>query len=129
MRANTSQTAASRCGRNSAVHADIEDFILYLATERGLSDNYQLSTRRSLENFTLWAGKVPQVTEVAAVTLAHFQDYLAHRKRASLAAASIKLEIVALKIFFRWLMARNRIDRDPADVLPMPRLERYLPET
>ena len=111
------------------MHADIEDFILYLATERGLSNNYQLSTRRSLENFAAWAGKVPNIQEVTAVTLAHFQDYLAHRKRAALAAASIKLEIVALKIFFRWLAARNRITRDPADVLPMPRLERYLPET
>jgi integrase/recombinase XerD len=111
------------------VHADIEDFILYLATERGLSDNYQLSTRRSLESFAQWAGKVPQVAQVSAVTLRHFQDYLAHRKRAALAAASIKLEIVALKIFFRWLAARQRITRDPADVLPLPRLERYLPET
>src|SRR6478752_2271853 len=107
----------------------IDQFILYLATERGLSDNYQLSTRRSLESFAAWAGKVPQVIAVGAVTLAHFQDYLAHRKRAALAAASIKLEIVALKIFFRWLTARARIPRDPADVLPLPRLERYLPET
>ena len=32
----------------------IEDFILYLATERGLSENYQLSTRLSLEGFTGW---------------------------------------------------------------------------
>jgi len=111
------------------MHADLDDFILYLATERGLSDNYQLSTRRSLETFTSWAEKTRQVTEVGAVTLPHFQEFLAHRKRAGLAAASIKLEIVALKIFFRWLAYRNRIPRDPADVLPLPRLERYLPET
>ena len=32
----------------------IDQFILYLATERGLSDNYQISTRLSLEGFTHW---------------------------------------------------------------------------
>ena len=110
------------------MRADIEDFILYLATERGLSDNYQLSTRRSLETFAEWAQR-KQLTESTAVTLAHLQDFLAERKRAGLASSSIKLEIVALKIFFRWLAVRTRVPHDIADMLPLPRLERYLPET
>jgi integrase/recombinase XerD len=111
------------------VRGDIEDFILHLATERGLSDNYQLSTRRSLESFAAWAEKERQITESRAVALGEFQEYLAHRKRAGLAAASIKIEVVALKIFFRWLAARARIPHDPAEVLPLPKVERFLPET
>jgi integrase/recombinase XerD len=107
---------------------DIEDFILYLATERGLSDNYQLSTRRSLETFAAWAQR-KELVQPSAITLAHLQDFLSERKRAGLAASSIKLEIVALKIFFRWLTVRARIPHDVADVLPLPRLTRYLPET
>ena len=103
------------------MHADIEDFILYLATERGLSDNYQLSTRRSLETFAAWAQR-KHLSEPRDVSLAHLQDFLAERKRAGLAASSIKLEIVALKIFFRWLTLRTRIAHDVADVLPLPRL-------
>jgi len=39
----------------------IEDFILYLATERGLSENYQLSTRLSLEGFAQWLERRPVV--------------------------------------------------------------------
>ncbi len=64
-----------------------------------------------------------------AVTHQQISDYLAHKKRLGLSAASIKLIVVALKIFFRWLHARKRIPRDPAEVLPLPRAERYLPET
>ena len=97
------------------IRVAIEDFILYLATERGLSDNYQLSTRRSLETFAAWAEAKHQLTDPGSVTLEHFQSFLAERKGAGLAAASLKLEIVALKIFFRWLAARNRIPRDPQD--------------
>ena len=107
----------------------IESFILYLATERGLSDNYQLSTRRSLEEFTTWLASGPKVTAPKAVTLHHISDYLAFRKKGGLAAASIKLIVVAVKILFRFLHARHRIERDPAETLPLPRVERYLPET
>lgn len=127
----------------------IEDFILYLATERGLSENYQLSTRLSLEGFTFWLerrsvmgrGEAPAKDESAEeevplasispkeVTHQQITDYLAHKKRLGLSAASIKLIVVALKIFFRWLQARKRIERDVAEVLPLPRTERYLPET
>jgi integrase/recombinase XerD len=111
------------------VRTALEDFILHLATERGLSDNYQLSTRRILESFSAWAEKTHQLSDPRTVTLTHLHDYLAFRKRCGLAAASVKIEVVALKIFFRWLASRSRIAHDPAEVLPLPRIERYLPET
>ncbi len=107
----------------------IEDFIVHLATERGLSEHYQLSTRLSLEAFAVWLLKKHAISEPAAVTRAHFSDFLEHRKRAGLAAASIKLNVVALKIFFRWLHARNRVPNDQAELLVLPRIEGYLPET
>src|SRR4029079_15446291 len=128
------------------VRAEIEDFILHLATERGLSDNYQISTRLSLEGFVHWlerrrigeavverllaAGEpLPDVeVRVGEITLEEIGFYLAHRKRLGLSAASIKLVVVAIKIFFRWLASRGLIARDPADVLSLPRIERYLPE-
>src|SRR5207248_8504029 len=35
----------------------IESFIRYLAVERGLSDNYQVSTQRSLNDFASWVAE------------------------------------------------------------------------
>ncbi|HEV7869112.1 MAG TPA: tyrosine-type recombinase/integrase, partial [Chthoniobacteraceae bacterium] len=128
----------------------IDDFILYLATERGLSDSYQLSTRLSLEGFALWLerrhlvsamgqaafddllkrGDEPPSVELDlhAITLPDITEFLLHRKRAGLAAASIKLIIVAIKIFFRWLQARGKVALDIAEPLSLPRVERYLPD-
>jgi integrase/recombinase XerD len=107
----------------------IEKFILYLATERGLSDNYQLSTRRSLEDFAAWLSSAKQITTPDAVTLPVITDYLAHSKKRGLSTSSIKLAVVAIKIFFRFLLARNFLQADPAEYIPLPRAERYLPET
>ena len=111
------------------MQTDIEDFIIHLATERGLSDHYQLSTRLSLEAFVSWLSRAHQIIAVQGVERAHLTGFLEHRTRAGFAAASVKLNVVALKIWFRWLRSRNRITKDPADLLPLPKLEKFLPET
>ena len=108
---------------------EIDQFIRFLATERGLSDNYQLSTRRSLAEFAAWCSKAREITSPREVTLPLISDYLGTRKRDGLAASSIKLAVVALKIFFRFLATKGRIERDPTETLNLPRIERYLPET
>ncbi len=111
-----------------SVDAEIDVFIRYLAVERGLSENYQLSTQRSLREFAEWLGH-HGVRESGEISIEHITDYLAERKRSGLAAASIKLIVVALKIFFRFLLAQNKIRRDPSETLTLPRIERYLPAT
>ena len=108
---------------------EIDRFIRYLATERGLSDNYQLSTRRSLTEFAAWCATAREITSVCDVSLRLISDYLGTLKQRGLAASSIKLVVVALKIFFRWLQAQRKIERDPTETLTLPRIERYLPET
>ena len=120
----------------SLVEDAIESFISYLAVERGLSDNYQLSTQRSLNDFAAWAAKSRgQKSEDSGqiawkkITLPMISEYLADKKRAGLSAASIKLIVVALKIFFRFLAGKGEIKSDPTEALSLPRIERYLPET
>lgn len=105
----------------------VDSFLLYLATERGLSTNYQLSTRASLERFVAWAAG-RGIESVAAVTLPLLSEFLIAEKKRGLSATSIKLEAVALRIFFRFLTARSRIASDPAEKLPLPRLPQTLPQ-
>lgn len=111
------------------MEAEIDRFIRFLATERGLSENYQLSTRRSLSEFAEWCARRREIVAVEKVPLAVMSDYLASLKERGQAAASIKLVVVALKIFFRFLLGQGRIRRDPTETLSLPRIERYLPET
>lgn len=108
---------------------EIEEFLRYLAVERGLSVNYQLSTQRSLETFAGWFSKHAGKSKVRDVEPEHLTNYLGWRKKAGLAASSIKLEAIALRIFFRHLIGRKKLTVNPAEHLPIPRIEGYLPET
>jgi integrase/recombinase XerD len=111
------------------VQQQIDSFIRFLAVERGLSENYQLSTQRSLAEFAAWCAAKKKIESPRDVTLPLISEYLADRKRAGLSASSIKLIVVALKIFFRFLAGNGQIEREPTKALPLPRIERYLPET
>ncbi len=107
----------------------IERFILYLATERGLSTAYQLSNRQSLEAFTAWLAQEKGVTRPDSVTFAQVTEYLTVRRHGGLAPASIMLAVVAIKLFFRFLHARKELVEDLTQFLALPRLEAQLPET
>lgn len=106
----------------------IDEFIQFLAIERGLSTNYQLSTRHSLETFAHWAAERGPKT-LGETRAEDLSEYLAHRKRLGLAAGSIKAEAVALRIFFRRLAQRKELPGDPSEFLGIPRIERSLPHT
>lgn len=110
------------------LNPEIDEFIAFLAMERGLSENYQLSNRASLETLAGWLHSQHHLENWAQVTLAHLTEYLAERKRHGLAPASLKLVIVAVKIFYRRLAQLGTVPRDVAETLALPRLPRELPE-
>ena len=107
----------------------IDNFIMHLATERGLSVNYQLLVRRTLEMFARWLDTGRGKTSVASVVTEDITDFLAQRKRDGIAASTIRLELVPLKIFFRWLAVRRHREGDPAEAVLPPRVPQSLPDT
>ena len=109
------------------MQGEIDSFLLYLATERGLSTNYQISTRSSLERFAEWLNTKGDFAP-RSVTQPILSEFLISEKKRGLSATSIKLEAVALRIFFRFLTARGQIPTDPAEKLPLPRLPHTLPQ-
>ncbi|MCX6877219.1 MAG: tyrosine recombinase [Verrucomicrobia bacterium] len=101
--------------------------IRFLATERGLSEAYQLSVRQTLDALAGWLRRRGSVLrEVGTEELAAF---LSQRKREGLNAASLRITTVHLKVFFRWLAAQGRLAMDPAEPLIAPHPDQALPET
>lgn len=111
------------------MQTSIDAFLLHLATERGLSENYQLLVRRVLETFAAWFRREREKESIADVTTTDLTGYLAHRKGDGIATSSLRVELVALKIFFKWLAVRGHRVGDPAEPILPPRVEQYLPET
>jgi integrase/recombinase XerD len=107
----------------------IDRFLLYLATEAGLSTNYQLSNQRSLESFLQWAEKHQKASTIQDVTERHLTEFLSFEKSRGLGPSSLRLEIIALKRWFRFLVARRFLSKDPSEGILAPRLRPELPPT
>jgi integrase/recombinase XerD len=109
------------------MESSCDQFIRFLATERGLSEAYQLSVRQSLDALAGWMksrGKV--LRDIGTDDLAAF---LSQRKKEGLGAASLRITTVHLKVFFRWLLIKEKLEMDPAEPLLAPRPDQSLPET
>ena len=110
------------------VAPEIDSFILFLATERGLSPAYQLSVRRSLETLANWAAEEGITTWQAADTKC-LQEFLSGQKKRGLEASSLRIAIVHIRIFFRFLVNRDFLSEDPSEPLLSPRTGSSLPGT
>ena len=99
---------------------------MFLATERGLSKNYQLLVRRNLEKFSNWLNNIKQLD---SITTDDLSEYLSKRKKEGLAASSIRQNVVSLKIFFRFLCNNKILSEDIAEGLFSPKPEQLLPKT
>lgn len=128
-RSMTVEPSPIACYVAPAVAPDIDAFLLHLATERGLSDNYQLLVRRVLETFASWIKRARDKESTADVVTEDLSGFLAHRKADGIAASSLRIELIALKIFFRWLAARGVRSGDPAEAVLSPRPGKWLPDT
>lgn len=101
--------------------------LLHLAVERGLSENYQRLTNRSLSKFAEFV--VANYPDKSPCTLRREQLtlYLKHEHDRGMAPASVKTDVAAFRLLFGFLKARGFSSYDPAELLRLPKVPQHLP--
>jgi len=104
----------------------LEEFISYLSIERGLSKNTISSYRTDLAHFIGYL-ETKGVNDVDRVTRQDIMNYLLTLKDRGISSNSISRALVAIKMFYRFLIQERLAKDDVAGVLESPRLVRPLP--
>src|SRR5207247_5536011 len=91
------------------LQSDLSAFRDYLAAERGMAKNTVLAYERDLCKFREWVagGALPNYLKPSVRELTH---YLAYLKEAGLAAASVARNLIATKMFYRFLRLEERVE-------------------
>jgi len=105
----------------------ITEFLDYLSLERGLSSNTISSYRRDLEKFDNFIDQ-KKITDVLNPSRDDFLGFIYHLKDSQLKSSSIARNIVALKVFYRYLVSQRYLKTDPTELLESPKLWKYLPD-
>lgn len=102
----------------------IESFIHYLRHECQLSENTVLAYGRDLRTFEEWREGRP----IGKLSIEELSEYAAWLQRRRLAAASISRNLVALKVFFRYLQLEGVLRENHAELLGTQKLWQRVPE-
>lgn len=105
----------------------IKEFLDYLSVERGLSKNTIESYGRDLEKYAAFL-KSETINSLDNVKRQDIQDFLMRLKEKGLNASSIARNLVAIKIFHRYLLNQRYIKEDVTSVLETPKLWKTLPD-
>lgn len=112
--------------RITQLPADAEDFLVWLAVERGRRPATLSAYRRDLERFVEWLAD--RGATILDATEADVVAYLRHRQGEGMSPATVARSMVSVRAMFRFLAAEElRLD-DPSSDVGLPRVPRGLPK-
>lgn len=108
----------------SGVEEVIGQFHAYLLTEKRVSNNTFLAYKQDLEQLDQFL--VKEKVKLNEITKRHLNSYLKRLKDQGLSAKSLSRKISSLKLFFKFLHERYKL-QNCAKALIFPKLEKTLP--
>jgi integrase/recombinase XerD len=119
-----STAAASRL---AALQSDLSAFRDYLAAERGMAKNTVLAYQRDLVKYREWVAG-GGLANYLAPSVRELTNYLAYLKEGGLAAPSVARNLIATKMFYRFLRLEERVEKNTVELLSSPRLWERIPQ-
>src|SRR5262245_4485203 len=110
--------------RNPAVHLD--PFLRYQEVEVGMARNTVLAYGSDLRQFFDWFGKHGPAS-LSAIDLKTLTKYLEPLHARDLSSPTVARHLVAIKMFFRYLLLEGVLRESVADLLSSPKLWQHLP--
>ncbi|MFN8037999.1 MAG: site-specific tyrosine recombinase [Acidimicrobiales bacterium] len=105
---------------------DAEEYLAWLASERGRAPNTLAAYRRDLRAYVAWLGdRGLDLGDVGPVDL---DAYVAHLRAAGRAPSSVSRALVAVRSLHRFLALEGRSEADPSAEVEVPGVPRGLPK-
>lgn len=105
---------------------EIRAFISYLEEEKQASKNTTLSYQRDLLKMADYLEE-SGITDCGKVTKTALNSYILYLEKEGKAASTVSRALASTKSFFGWMFKEGKIQRDPADSLHAPKIEKKVP--
>ena len=105
----------------------LDEFLNYLTVERGLSKNTIMAYRTDLEHF-IGRMEAIGINEAERVKRQDITSYMLYLKDKGIGSNSISRALVAIKMFYRFLVQEHLAKEDVSGIIESPKLIRALPD-
>lgn len=104
----------------------LQPFLHYLEAECGLAENTLRAYRADLVRFFQWNGQYG-CASIREIDVKVLSRYLEHLQKSGLAASSTARHLVAIRMFFRYLVLEGVLLESSVELMNSPKLWQYLP--
>ena len=105
----------------------VDSFLNYLSVERALSSNTIVSYRHDLQKYVGYL-EDSKITALSSSSRKNISDFMFSLKDKGLSATSIARNLVAIKVFYRFLVRERILQADPSSLLESPKLWKRIPD-
>lgn len=113
-------------GEPALVPLDVEEWLSWLATEKGRARSTLQAYRRDARRWCAWLRS--RALTLDTVRERDVETYVDHLRRAGLAPATVARSVVALRSLHRFLADEGRLPADPGAEVETPRVPAGLPK-
>jgi integrase/recombinase XerD len=106
----------------------LEDFLAFLAVEKGASSNTVAAYRNDLRQLADFIGSRPKAGGWDSLDRSTIQDFILDLKQRHYSETSVARKVAAVRSFFSFLSAEGVIPANPTDGLTSPRVGKTLPK-
>jgi len=107
----------------------LDDFLVFLAVEKGSSANTVAAYKNDLQQLAEFIGKRPGAQGWEALDRSLVQDFILHMKEESrYNEATVARKVAAMRSFYAFLSAEGTVPLNPTEGLTSPRVGKTLPK-
>src|SRR4051812_33287700 len=104
-----------------------EDFLKYIEHEKRYSKHTLVSYKTDLQQFSEFLYSSYQLSDNSQVNFSFLRDWIAHLSLNDLTAKSINRKIAYLRSYYKFLLKRGIISKDPTLKIKAPKIRKRLP--
>ena len=105
----------------------INEFLSYIGSEKGLAINTIEAYRRDINAFSIFLQQLG-IYSFKDITSDHLIRFLTHLKESDYATSTISRSLIAIKVLFRFLLREGEIVANITSSLQSPKLWQLIPE-
>jgi len=114
------------CHKMKKLEENLESFLDYLSIERGLAQNTIISYRYDLIKYIDFLKK-NKISSFKQTNKDLINNYFVYLRGKNLEINSISRNLVAVKMFYRFLLMEGYIEEDVTGLIEFPRVSKKLP--
>lgn len=105
----------------------LDDFLIHLRIEKGLSENTIAAYATDIKNFFTFLDKLG-IEDLAKVRREHITEFLWREREKNRQSSTMARRLVAIKVFFRYLFSEGHLKKDLTVNIDTPPAWRKLPD-